>query len=662
MGLSVGILTSDIPDHGTNVLLNSRPSDQPVPGAANTMNAAPGTLAFLGIPLGSWTFSFRVWIAIVAALYAAFWLQLDAASSAAITVAILALPTRGQALEKAAFRLIGTIVGIAASIAIVGMLSQTRDLLLVAFAGWIGVCIYAAGLWDGNRAYAAVLSGYTMALVAMTQIDTPHQVFDTGVQRGAAIAVGIGILALVNDLLAAPDRHPGLAAQLTLLHRRVCDYAKAIVQAPTSDATTAAQLIREIVALRPEITGLATESSSGPARSAAARSTAVSLIAELHAARLLAALPTADETAVQRGSIPAFERGDIEHLAVAQSSTLATSIDWARARLLQYDLDARDSLSALKSGASPLCVWRTPFYRCHRIAGEVGVRAALWLVLPSFFFVVAGWPSTELSLALVPVIIGLGVTSPNPRAFTMTALIAMPVAVVIAGILEFLVLDGVTQFPLLALALAPVVIGASLLMTRPNQTLASLGRLSLIFTLAIFAPSNPQTYDPQSYLFASLFVCLSVALVLASQLLIPPLSDQRRREGLIASARRELGGLARGGRYLPEEAMFRDAVRIGQIAATGTIDPQLKAVLDESLTLFDQAGIVRLCDTCLTMLAAGSAANLATQARKALASRDAQAMQDAARALRQMADQDACTMEASATLDIAAFVLGKTKP
>ena len=174
-----------------------------------TSRTAPAPFAFAGMPLASWSLALRIWIAVVVALCAGFWLQLPSASSAAITVAILAVPTRGQALEKAGFRLIGTIIGVAASIVIVGTFSQTRDLLLVAFAGWIGLCVYAAGLWDGNRAYAAVLAGYTVALVAMQQIDTPHQVFDAGVERGAAIAVGIGAIALVNDLLVAPTDMSG---------------------------------------------------------------------------------------------------------------------------------------------------------------------------------------------------------------------------------------------------------------------------------------------------------------------------------------------------------------------------------------------------------------------------------------------------------------------
>src|SRR6185369_13390950 len=119
-----------------------------------------------GLPLASWAFAVRIWVAVVVALYAAFWLELESASSAAVCVGILALPTRGQALEKAGFRFLATVIGIAASIALVGIFSQARDLLLLGFAAWVGLCIYAAGLSDGNRAYAAVLSGYSVAIIA----------------------------------------------------------------------------------------------------------------------------------------------------------------------------------------------------------------------------------------------------------------------------------------------------------------------------------------------------------------------------------------------------------------------------------------------------------------------------------------------------------------
>jgi uncharacterized membrane protein YccC len=65
---------------------------------------------FTGPPLSTWAFAARTFTAMMLALYAAFWLQLDAAASAMACVAILALPTRGGAFEKAIYRVLGTLV------------------------------------------------------------------------------------------------------------------------------------------------------------------------------------------------------------------------------------------------------------------------------------------------------------------------------------------------------------------------------------------------------------------------------------------------------------------------------------------------------------------------------------------------------------------------
>ncbi|HTE81403.1 MAG TPA: FUSC family protein [Reyranella sp.] len=511
----------------------------------------PRPLIFAGFPLASWAFAFRVWIAVVVALYVAFWLQLEAASSAAVCVGILAFPTRGQALEKAGFRFLATAIGVAVSIVLAGAFSQTRDLLLLAFAVWVGMCVYAAYVSDGNRAYAAVLSGYTVAIVAIQEIDAPQHLFETGIARGAAITVGIAVIAVVNDLLAAPDRHVGLASQLANLHRRVRDFARTVTRGEPADPMSTAGLLREITALRSEMLSLVTESASGSNRSAAARDAAVALVAEVHAARALSARD-----------------------------------------VVRRDREAGEALAALASGTRPAHAWRTPLYRCHRFAVEAGVRATLWLAMASAVFVLAGWSAAAVSLTQVAVVIGLGATAPDPRRFTLMALIAGMIAVLCAGVLEFLVLDGVTQFPLLALALAPFVVGPALLLTRPTAAVSAAGRLILVNTIVILGPSNPQSYNPETFLDVSLFVCLAPVLVVAAQVLIPPVTNEYRRRWMIDSARRELDCLSspERARHAPEEAMFRDAVRIGQIAALGAPAAQLEEVLG----LFDQAGMIRL--------------------------------------------------------------------
>jgi fusaric acid resistance family protein len=401
----------------------------------------------------------------------------------------------------------------------------------------------------------------------------------------------------------------------------------------------------------------------------AARSTMVALVAELHAVRALAALPVTAGPAFRERLTSVLDRGDDEPSSISPvghaidsaknlTDAMAAPLAWALSELLRTDEEVRQNLVALKSGMRPPRVWRAPLYRSDRIAVESGVRAFAQFAIASALFVVAGWPAASISLSVVALVIGLGATAPSPRGFTTIGLIAAPIAVGLAGVFEFLILDGVSDFPLLAIGLAPFVVGAGLLISGPNPGLASLGRLSLLFFMEILAPSNPQTYDPQAFVFASLFVCLGIGLLLAAQFLVPPVSHDRRRRLLITSARHELGlVLSRSDRrYAPEEAMFRDAVRVGQIVAAGGIDLQHRISIEEALSYFDQAATIRLSDAKLTQLAA--LASVAAEARTALVDRDAQRIRAIARSLREAASGEGClAIEASAALLLAGAVI-----
>src|ERR1700731_4499306 len=193
------------------------------------------SVTIAGFPLSAWAFALRIWAAMMVALYAAFWLQLESASSAAVTVGVLAMQTRGQAYHKAVYRVLATIVGVAASFVIAGLFPQSRSLFVIGFAGLLGLCVYVGGLLDGNRAYSAVLSGYTVALVAVTQIDAPQNIFSAGINRGAAIVVGIAALALISELFAAPNVHTGLSGKLIAAHRRGTALALPLPPPETAD-------------------------------------------------------------------------------------------------------------------------------------------------------------------------------------------------------------------------------------------------------------------------------------------------------------------------------------------------------------------------------------------------------------------------------------------
>jgi hypothetical protein len=181
--------------------------------------------------------------------------------------------------------------------------------------------------------------------------------------------------------------------------------------------------------------------------------------------------------------------------------------------------------------------------------------------------------------------------------------------------------------------------------------LSALGRVNLIFILAIFAPSNPPSYNPQAFLFTSLFLFAAAALLLAAQMLVPTESNDRRQSWVLASTRSDFEhALSRRDRRLaPEEAMFRDATRIGQITAGGPGD---SAVVAEALSYFDHAAAIRLARASLARLAETSLSHLADEAEKALAAQDTQRLRDVANSLEDVAGKDAARVESALAEEI----------
>ncbi|MFD0934653.1 FUSC family protein, partial [Methylobacterium trifolii] len=200
----------------------------------------------------AWAFGLRIWLAMSIALFVAFWLQLDSASSAATGVAILAQPKRGQAISKGAYRILGTIVGGIVSIVLMGLFGQDRVLLLVSFTVWLGLCVFVAQYLQDTRAYGAMLSGYTVGIIALAHIDTPQNTFDAAVGRLAAIAVAIVVITFINDALASPSTWRTLRPTLAEAVSATRAFARdALTRGDPGPERTAA-LIRRIAPMRAE--------------------------------------------------------------------------------------------------------------------------------------------------------------------------------------------------------------------------------------------------------------------------------------------------------------------------------------------------------------------------------------------------------------------------
>ncbi len=494
------------------------------------------------------------------ALFAAFWLQIDGAASAATCVAILALQTRGQAYQKALYRLLGTAVGAVAAVAMTGLFSQVRDLFILALAGWVALSVFVAGLLDGNRAYGAQLSGYTVAIVAGQLIDTPGQVFLASLNHSVANMVGIVAIALVDDLLVAPDVRASLTARLRALQAQVRGLAVRRNDDAADWDADAARMLTAVSALHPEVTALSSESIGSDARGSAARRAASGLIHGIFARREEA-----------RVAAVGAEPGSVAREADETVATALVDLDTGRGEARRVPL---------------------PIFRSRRAAARNAFRTFLILGLSGALFAATGWPAASLAFSLVAITIALSSTTPDPRTFAVGAAIAMPLAIAAVGVIEFLLLDGTAEFPLLAIAMAPTIGLGCLLIATGKPPLATVGLLLLVFFTVFLSPANPQDYNPQTYLFTTALALASVAVLFVGLATVLPTTDRRRQGWLLDSARNDLLAVLQGRRRRLPASLVEDADRIAQATAlhTGASGPGDLAVLFWMSEMADTAG------------------------------------------------------------------------
>jgi uncharacterized membrane protein YccC len=231
---------------------------------------------------------------------------------------------------------------------------------------------------------------------------------------------------------------------------------------------------------------------------------------------------------------------------------------------------------------------------------------------------------------------------------------------------EFLILDGHDQFPLLAIGMAPSVIAAALLYTMPKPRLASIGFFLLVFFPVLLSPTNPQDYNPETYLYSSLMAITAVILLFVLLRTILPTSDALRRRWYLASARAELRDLLAGrrSRRRDDDASFRDADRIGQLAALQPADgDEFRDDLRQALNIFGLAAAARRIQTVLAQLSGRADAHLLEDGYAALADCNAPRLREVAATLAKSAatqlDQEsqAAARVATADLNWAAFLI-----
>lgn len=624
-----------------------RPSGSIVDRAVDVLDAwVPGPAA--------WAFALRIWIAMMLALAAAFWLQLDSASSAATCVAILAQPKRGQAISKAIYRLLGTLIGAAVSIVVMALFGQDRVLLFVSFTAWLGLCVFVAQYLQDTRAYGAMLSGYTVAIIALGQIDDPQGTFDAAVSRVAVIVLGIVAITFINDALASPSTWRTLLPQLRNAWDGTRAYARETLAKGDLGATRTAALIRTIAPMRADASAVAGELDDGRFRAAGARSCIAALYVMAASVRTAAAAAAhlrnpspavAEALAICRRVADAPDREALDR----DDERLRDLVDAAirdgdrpldEVVVLQRALDfvcaatfAQDGIRAVADGHAPLRDASLPTHRDFPVALRGALRVALAFAITAATFVALGLPQASFALVQVAATAALSSVTPDPKKFANGVVIGMTMAATFAGIARFALLNGVQGFPMLAMVMAPVIFFGCFLSLNPKTF--GIGFIVIVFFPVLLGPSNPQTYDALTFLLNAFLVIVAAVILSIVVRILLPVTPAQQRVFALDSARRTLADalVGEGGDATTRTSLNAD--RLFQFAGYSSGSSAVRrASLSHAFALARlEAAAARAHAELRRLSAVGALRDAIARARAGLAAGDDRALETAARDL-----------------------------
>lgn len=189
-------------------------------------------------------FSARTTLAAIIAMVAAQMLGISHAYWAAMTVFLVAQPTREMTLQRSLARFAGTLAG-----ACVGWLfvatHPPQALLGLEIAIWVAACAAFATGFRNVRAYGVLLAGYTAGVVALVAFAEPGQQAQAALGRIGCTLVGV-LASGIASLFGARQGRNDLFDELHLQTERVLQKMPQLLQAKTSAQDAAARLMADI--------------------------------------------------------------------------------------------------------------------------------------------------------------------------------------------------------------------------------------------------------------------------------------------------------------------------------------------------------------------------------------------------------------------------------
>lgn len=522
-------------------------------------------------------FSARVLVSMSIALFLAFSFQLQSPMSSVTTVMIVANPTVGALVSKSIWRMIGTVLGAIISVALMATFVQSPILYIMGLSVTVGLACMAATFLRLFRAYAAVLTGYTIVIIAAPAFGDPDGIFLSALSRLSAVVVGIVTTAAVF-LVTSPRRSDPLLEQIRTVF---CDTIRYVLSRHDGGASTTtdgafhaqrAGMLARIASLSDAVEYAATDNYDisvrhREIRAGLARLSGIVASYHPHAVIALGAVPvsasqdappadgriaelmrtllqTMENVPLSEGCPPACR-----HIANTREALLEQAEHSPSPRQLLFLDDARDLLSRLEHALCDLAhrggndrSLRLRPYMEWPTALRNGARGALTTLLAGLAWYVLHW--TGGPMMMLYVVAASSLLSTAPSASRASGLLASGTALgVPAGLLcHLFILPRIDGYPLLCLSLGLFLLPGIWLQFNPRLGIAAFGYS--VFSTIMLQVNNPIHYNDIPLMNEWVAILMGCCmLVLSFRVILPP---NHRLDGarLVASLSRSVRSLA----------------------------------------------------------------------------------------------------------------------
>lgn len=411
---------------------------------------------------------------------------------AAMPVWVLTQPSRGLVFERAIYRVLGTLIGAGAGLAVVALeLPGVAQVVLLSL--WIAAMAGLTHLLRGVSGYAALLAGMTAAIVVLPDLFAPQGAATVALARVECTLIGVVVSTLVLAWLTPGSELRSLYAEARMLAVDAVSFAARELER-TDDAEGEAKAVAEEGRLVGRI-GLLEASArlaSAGSRDAYRKLSAlehlvVGMLASMAAARALRLSQRAVRGTLgeRLGQFATALRDDAPlPLPLADGRRNDGKPDHLH-RAVEQIREALAGLAAPSETASPGAA-RSVRLAPHR-EWPLAWRAAGLAGGACLFVTLAGlwlpWASMHL-VALGACVFGMLLSSlPQPQQIAPKLVAGVTAGVVVAVVYRLLVQPGIGSTAELLLSLIPFLVAGGLARAHPRTSIAGIDA-NMCFLLA----------------------------------------------------------------------------------------------------------------------------------------------------------------------------------